>query len=213
MAGSTLTRADIDKLRGLLMHTRELFTTILEGGEVDRPRVMQTALELDQAIAMTDPARPRTTSDVGARVLEAAGDVGIDLHRLDMTVRTMVPLFPTGALSRILYHELKKTSYESLDRIADLIGCEREWLRYGKGEKRTKPIPPGVITARGLGASESAIQAVLERDARVDGRDEQAWCMAFLQETKREQDGEVGTSSDGSEPNVVDDAPSSIRLK
>ena len=194
-----MTRAELEKLRDLLAKTREVLAAV-QRGETDAQRVLETIASLDEALVATDPKTPRRPTAIGARILEAASDVGIDLHRLDLGLRSLVPLFPSGALTRLLYHDVRKSSLEQLDRIADLIGCERAWLRTGEGDKRTKPIPPGVITARGLGASESAIQAVLERDANVT-RDEQAWCMAFLEETK------LG-SAEEPEP-----APSSIRLR
>ena len=106
-------------------------------------------------------------------------EVGLDEVRLTSAV-----MLPSGALTRLLYTEPKKLKLDQIEHVALVVGCEVAWLRTGEGLRRTKPIPPGVVSARSLGASEEAIRLVLERDQTLE-RDEATWLTAFLEETKR----------------------------
>jgi hypothetical protein len=135
--------------------------------------------ELEAALDASDPKKARATTPLGARILEAAIEVGLDEARLSSALA-----LPPGALTRLLYTEPKKLKLDQVEHIALVIGCEVAWLRTGEGERRTKPVPPGVVSARSLGASEEAIRVVLERDGVVE-RDEGLWLAAFLEETKR----------------------------
>jgi hypothetical protein len=133
---------------------------------------------LDAAIVANDPALPREPTPLGARILGAARELGMDVVRI-VNASTL----PTAAITRLVYNTPKKPRVEELSRVAAALGVELAWLTSGTEPMRTTPIPPGTVVARSLGASEAAIRSVLERDG-VE-RTEEVAVLAFLEETKR----------------------------
>lgn len=175
-----MTRKEIQRLRVLLMKTLETMRTV-GTNQVDLFHLTQNMLAIEGAILTIDPDRPRETTALGARLLEAANEVGFDAYRLD---KALVGTIQAAALTRLLYHDVKTVRKDVIQRILNVIGCEVEWLLTGKGDRRKKPIHPGLVLARVLGASESAIDAVMRRDAMIFDRSDQDWAFAFLTETK-----------------------------
>lgn len=116
--------------------------------------------------------------------MEAAAVVGLDPYRIE---KALGDELPSGALTRLLHHNVKQVRLDVLTRIADLIGCELQWLQFGTGDQRTKPIPPGVLAARAFGATEEAIRTVREKHASEPWTEEE-WMVAFLAMTKQIRD-------------------------
>lgn len=177
-----MTRKEIDRLRVLLSKTRDTLIGIGRGEPTDLFALVQNVLAIEGALLVTDPDRPRETTPLGVRILEAASDVGLDTYRLQ---RILKPVLPAGALTRLLHHEVRQVDRGVLERVASTIGCQLEWLMTGKGDRRRAPPAPGLAMARIFGASEDAIAAVQSRDATVTDRDEFGWMTAFLEETRR----------------------------
>lgn len=136
---------------------------------------------LDAAIAANDPALARAPTQLGARILDAARELGMDLVRV-----VAASTLPAGTITRLVYNTPKKPRTDDLTRVAAALGVELAWLTNATEPRRVLPIPPGTVVARPLGATEEAIRIVLERDVGVE-RTEEAWVLAFLEESKRQR--------------------------
>lgn len=177
-----MTRKELDRLRVLLSKTRDTLVGIGRGEPIDLFNVVQNVLAIEGALLVTDPDRPRQTTPLGARILEAGAAVGLDAYRLQKILK---PVLPSGALTRLLHHDVRQVDRAVLERIAETIGCQLDWLTTGKGAQRRAPPHPGISMARIFGASEEAITKVMIRDATATDRDELGWMVAFLEETRR----------------------------
>jgi len=174
-----MTRTEIEKLRDRLRSMKRTALAVRDGQE-PLDTLKEITDGIDELLVLSDPEE-RAVTELGARILEAAGVVGLDAFRLEQSLHDTIP---PGSLTRLLYHEVKKVRVDVLTRVAELIGCELEWLQFGRGEARTKPAPLGVRAARSFGASEEAIKAVREKHADTSWSEEE-WVVAFLAMTKQ----------------------------
>lgn len=174
-----MTRTEIEKFRDLLRSLKVVALSVRDGRE-PLEALKRVTDGIDELLVLSDPDE-RAVTPLGARILEAAAVVGLDEFRLEASLHDSIP---AGSLTRLLHHDVKKVRVDVLAKVAELIGCELEWLQFGRGEPRTKPAPLGVRAARSFGASEEAIRAVREKHADASWTEEE-WVVAFLAMSKQ----------------------------
>jgi hypothetical protein len=174
-----VTRTEIEKFRDLLRSLKVVALAVRDGREPIES-LKKVTDGIDELLVISDPDE-RAVTPLGARILEAATVVGLDEFRLEQSLHELIP---AGSLTRLLHHDVKKVRVDVLAKVADLIGCELEWLQFGRGEQRTKPAPLGVRAARSFGASEPAIRKVQENHADTSWTEEE-WVVAFLAMSKQ----------------------------
>src|SRR5688572_22377569 len=76
----------------------------------EHPQVAVALAELEAALDASDPKKARATTPLGARILEAALEAGLDEVRLTSAV-----MLPSGALTRLLYTEPKKLKLDQVE--------------------------------------------------------------------------------------------------
>jgi hypothetical protein len=189
-----VTRTEIEKFRDLLRSLKVVALAVRDGREPIEA-LKKVTDGIDELLVISDPDE-RAVTPLGARILEAAAVVGLDEFRLEKSLHETIK---AGSLTRLLHHDVKKVRVDVLAKVADLIGCELEWLQFARGEQRTKPAPLGVHAARSFGASEEAIRAVREKHADASWTEEE-WVVAFLAMSKqlKEEEEKAEAGAEGS---------------